>query len=103
MPERILDVEPISSFDIEIKLADEDAKRSAILRNQRESAKNRKGFLLSKFDKETVERAARLYKSNADAARALGLSGGDSFKRVCIAHGVEAPGTRKKREAKETI
>ena len=40
--------------------------------------------------RETVERAARVYSSNTDAAAALGIAAG-SFVRLCRRHGIEPP------------
>ncbi len=40
--------------------------------------------------RETVERAARVYSSNTDAAAALGIAAG-SFGRLCRRHGIEPP------------
>ena len=43
--------------------------------------------------RERVERAARIYKSNAEAAQALGITSG-SFGRLCRRHGIETPYAR---------
>ncbi len=40
--------------------------------------------------RETVERAARVYSSNTDAAAALGIAAG-SFGRLCRRHGIDPP------------
>ena len=58
---------------------------------------------MRKIDKEELERAARIYKSNKEASAALGIACG-SFSRACRIHGVETPysrARRKRREAQE--
>jgi|TARA_Y100000310_G_scaffold89350_1_gene86452 hypothetical protein len=52
------------------------------------------------FTREQIERVARIYSSNEDAGRALGIAGG-SFGRICRRLGVETPQARraKQREA----
>ena len=50
---------------------------------------------------ERVERCARIYASNIDAAAALDISAG-SFSRLCRKYGIESPQVRRrKRNAKE--
>jgi hypothetical protein len=41
-----------------------------------------------------IERAARLYHSNQDAGRALGIAAG-SFSRLCRRHGIQTPYCRR--------
>ena len=47
-----------------------------------------------------VERVARIYNSNQDAAAALGITS-RSFSRLCRKFGVESPYTRKCRHWQE--
>jgi hypothetical protein len=44
--------------------------------------------------REQLERVARMYKSNEDASRALGISLG-GFSRACRRHGIMTPFTRR--------
>ena len=50
--------------------------------------------------KDVLERPARMYRTNVDAARALGVST-PGFIRACRREGVETPGERTKRMRKE--
>ena len=50
-----------------------------------------------KFDRQRVERVARMYGSNGDAALALGIAPG-SFSRLCARYGIESPSARAKRK-----
>lgn len=50
----------------------------------------------SSISKERVERAARIYASNIDAAAALGITAG-SFSRLCRLYGVETPYKRQRK------
>jgi hypothetical protein len=47
--------------------------------------------------REQVERVARLYKSNQDACRALGIRL-RSFGRLCRRYGAETPWTRRRKQ-----
>ncbi len=51
---------------------------------------------LKKISREEVERAARMYHSNQDAARALGIRS-DSFSALCRRYGLETPYKRRER------
>ena len=51
---------------------------------------------MDQFDRERVERAARIYASNRDAGQALGIAPG-SFGRLCRRYGIETPQARRKR------
>ena len=51
---------------------------------------------MQKFDQERVERVARIYKTNQDAADALGIAM-RSFSRICRRFGVETPYLRMQR------
>jgi hypothetical protein len=53
---------------------------------------------MDQFDRERVERAARIYASNRDAGLALGIAPG-SFGRLCRRFGIETPQVRRKRKA----
>lgn len=52
---------------------------------------------MEQFDRERVERAARIYASNRDAGLALGIAPG-SFGRLCRRYGIETPQARRKRK-----
>lgn len=52
---------------------------------------------MEQFDRERVERAARIYRSNRDAGLALGIAPG-SFGRLCRRYGIETPQARGKRK-----
>ena len=51
---------------------------------------------MERFDKDRIERAARIYASNQDAGLALGIAPG-SFGRLCRRFGIETPQTRRRR------
>ena len=53
--------------------------------------------MLQQFDRERIERAARIYSSNNDAGSALGIAPG-SFGRLCRRFGIETPQARRKRD-----
>jgi hypothetical protein len=50
--------------------------------------------ILSSVNKETLERAARLYKQNAAASAALGITQ-RTFSRLCRQYGIETPYARR--------
>jgi hypothetical protein len=52
------------------------------------------------FDRERIERAARIYASNQDAGLALGIAPG-SFGRLCRRYGIETPQARRERRRQE--
>ena len=52
--------------------------------------------------RETVERAARVYPSNKEAAAALGIAAG-SFGRPCRRHSIETPQQRRRRAHEERM
>jgi hypothetical protein len=54
---------------------------------------------MDKIDRETIERVARVYKSNRDASQALGISF-RYFARLCREYGVETPYARKRRRTR---
>ncbi len=49
---------------------------------------------------EQLERVARVYRTNVEAAAALGIARG-SFGRLCRRHGIETPYVRRQRERRE--
>ena len=51
---------------------------------------------MRKTPMDQVERAARLYRSNKDASRALGITV-QAFGRLCREHGIETPYKRQRR------
>ena len=52
---------------------------------------------MEQFNRERVERAARIYASNRDAGLALGIAPG-SFGRLCRRCGIGTPQARRKRK-----
>lgn len=50
---------------------------------------------MEKFDRDRIERAARIYASNRDAGMALGIAPG-SFGRLCRRFGIETPKVRRR-------
>ena len=50
--------------------------------------------------REQVERVARMYRTNEDASRALGIAM-RSFGRLCRKYGIETPYVRKRRRASD--
>ena len=55
---------------------------------------------MPKVTQEQVERVARIYKTNQEAAAALGIAM-QSFARICRRFGVETPYLRRRRTQKE--
>jgi len=55
---------------------------------------------MRKIEPERIERAARIYASNEDASRALGIAPG-SFSRLCRLYDIETPYARKRRRRQE--
>lgn len=55
--------------------------------------------MASEYTKERIERAARIYATNRDAAAAIGCTP-SSFGRLCKRLGVETPRARMQRKAK---
>jgi len=49
------------------------------------------------IDKKSIERAARMYGSNRDAAQALGIAPG-SFGRLCSRFGILTPQSRRRKD-----
>jgi len=47
-----------------------------------------------------IERAARVYTSNQEACRALGIAGG-TFGRLCREHDIETPFARQRRQRQQ--
>lgn len=54
----------------------------------------RKGHMPA-LDRERIDRAARIYASNRDASRALGIAP-SSFSRLCRRYGIETPQARRR-------
>lgn len=50
---------------------------------------------MQKVPVEWLERAARVYNSNADASKALGIAGG-TFGRLCRQYGIQTPFARQR-------
>ena len=50
--------------------------------------------------RDLIERAARVYKSNSEASKALGIASG-SFARLCRKYGIETPYARQERARRE--
>jgi hypothetical protein len=57
---------------------------------------------MQKTDRARVERAARIYASNKEASRALGIALG-SFGRLCQQYGIETPHARRRRRRQEAL
>ena len=53
---------------------------------------------MHKIPKDWIERAARVYASNQDASKALGIAGG-TFGRLCRKYDIETPFARHRRSA----
>jgi hypothetical protein len=51
---------------------------------------------MTEIDKERLERAARIYKTNKEASEALRISG-ETFSAACKEHDIETPYFRKLR------
>ena len=56
--------------------------------------------LMRKIEPERIRRAARIYASNQEASRALGIAPG-SFSRLCRLYNIETPYARKRRRREE--
>jgi len=52
---------------------------------------------LREIPREWVERAARMYRRNTEAAESLGITT-RSFSRVCRRHGIDTPYVRQQKE-----
>ena len=50
--------------------------------------------------REDIERVARIYHSNKDTSKAMGITPG-SFSRLCRKYGVETPHARARRRVRE--
>jgi len=99
---RIIPVEPASAYDLEIALVEGERLRAILVAAKIESAKNRKGGLMERFDKSAVEGGSLGCSTNAAAGRALGIPS-SSFKRLCELYEIESPVERKRREKVEVI
>lgn len=55
---------------------------------------------MHKIEPERIKRAARIYASNQEASRALGIAPG-SFSRLCRLYNIETPYARKRRRREE--
>ena len=55
---------------------------------------------MRKIEPERIERVARIYASNQEASRALGIAPG-SFSRLCRLYKIETPYARKRRRREE--
>ena len=53
-----------------------------------------KGVPIKGISRDSVERCARMYRSSADAARAMGISV-DSFGKLCREYGIKPPHVRR--------
>ena len=51
-----------------------------------------------KIERSRIEKAARIYRTNKDAAVALGIAS-QSFSRLCRVYGIVPPGARRRRPA----
>lgn len=57
---------------------------------------------MARISRERVERVARMYASNVDAGRALGIAPG-SFGRIARRYGIETPQARRQRRRQEAL
>ncbi|MBD04917.1 MAG: hypothetical protein CME24_11300, partial [Gemmatimonadetes bacterium] len=57
---------------------------------------------MQKIPRDWIERAARVYNSNADASRALGIAGG-TFGRLCRQYKIETPFARQRRARRSIV
>ena len=57
---------------------------------------------MQKVPKDWIERAARVYASNQDASKALGIANG-TFGRLCRLYGIETPFARQRRHRRQAI
>lgn len=57
---------------------------------------------MHKIEPERIRRAARIYASNQEASRALGIAPG-SFSRLCRLYNIETPYARKRRRREEVF
>ncbi|MBT4612091.1 MAG: hypothetical protein HOC05_18750 [Gemmatimonadetes bacterium] len=55
---------------------------------------------MQKVPRDWLERAARVYNSNADASKALGTAGG-TFGRLCRQYKIETPFARHRRRRRD--
>lgn len=55
---------------------------------------------MKKIEPERIRRVARIYASNQEASRALGIAPG-SFSRLCRLYGIETPYARRHRRREE--
>ena len=55
---------------------------------------------MQKIPQDWIERAARVYASNQEASRALGIAGG-TFGRLCRLYGIETPFARQRRRREQ--
>ena len=51
--------------------------------------------MLGHISEEQIERTSRIYKSNSDASRALGITS-RHYSRLCQKYGIVTPSSRKK-------
>ena len=57
---------------------------------------------MARIERDRVERVARIYASNQDASRALGIAM-RSFGRLCREYGIETPYGRKRRRCNRVL
>ena len=57
---------------------------------------------MQKIPQDWIERAARVYASNQEASRALGIAGG-TFGRLCRLYGIETPFARQRRRRQQAV
>ena len=55
---------------------------------------------MQKIPQDWIERATRVYASNQEASRALGIAGG-TFGRLCRLYGIETPFARQRRRREQ--
>ena len=57
---------------------------------------------MARIERDRIERVARIYASNQDASRALGIAM-RSFGRLCREYGIETPYVRKRRRCSRVL
>lgn len=56
--------------------------------------------MASEYSRDRIEKVARMYRTNKDAAAALSIAPG-SFSRLCRQYGVETPQAARRRKQRE--
>ena len=95
----IIPITRATIYDFEITMIQDEIKREAIADAARAKAVRKKP-ITERYDRATVERACRMYKSSVAAAQVLDMST-VTLKGLCEAWDIESPAARKRREREE--